>query len=136
MVIDGSTIVKREQAALAGTAGTFAYDMALPYERIAGKTLTVRVTPVFDSSYVPVEPSDTLRKLTNPKDASLTVPYLQLPTPENLTVTADGSSAVLRWDAVANNNGYEVVLEHQSSTGANLGAYRTVTAADALSHTI
>lgn len=136
MVLDGSTIVKREQVSLAGTAGTFAYDMALPYERIAGKTLTVRVTPVFDSSYVPVEPSDTLRKLTNPKDASLTVPYLQLPTPENLTVTADGSSAVLRWDAVANNSGYEVVLEHQSSTGANLGAYRTVTAADALSHTV
>lgn len=135
MVLDGSTIVKREQVSLAGTAGVFAYDMALPYVKIAGKTLTVRVTPVFDSSYVPVEPSDTLRKLTNPMDASLTVPYLQLSSPSNLTVTADGASAVLRWDAVVNNNGYEVVLEHQSSTGANLGTYRTVTAADALSYT-
>ena len=135
MVLDGSTIVKREQVSLAGTSGTFAYDMALPYERIAGKTLTVRVTPVFDSSYVPVEPADTLRKLTNPKDASLTVPYLQLPITENLTATVDGARATLRWDAVANNSGYEVVLEHQSSTGANFGTYRTVTAADALSHT-
>ena len=135
MVLDGSTIVKREQVSLAGTSGTFAYDMALPYEHIAGKTLTVRVTPVFDSSYVPVEPADTLRKLTNPKDASLTVPYLQLPITENLTATVDGARATLRWDAVANNSGYEVVLEHQSSTGANFGTYRTVTAADALSHT-
>lgn len=135
MVLDGSTIVKREQVSLAGTAGTFAYDMALPYERTAGKTLTVRVTPVFDSSYVPVEPFDTLRKLTNPKDASLTVPYRQLPTPENLTITADGANATLRWDAVANNSGYEVVLEHQSSTGANLGTYRTVTPVDAHSYT-